>query len=273
MDDDASTRAVLDSYAIGGGLEGKRRLDLLAEIMRPTTRRLFEEVGVGPGQACLDIGCGGGHVTLDLAELVGPTGQVTGVDVDHAILELARHDATTAGVENVVFQAMDARSIEDGPFDLIYARFVLSHVERPDELLDHLATLLSDGGAMVVEDIDFSGCFCHPLDQAYDRFVELYVAAVEAGGGDANLGRRLPSLVNGTTLRDVRWNVFQIVHSEGPHKQMQAVTMERIGPALLRHGLATEAEIEEILDGMRAFAADPQTLVALPRMVQVWGRA
>jgi len=99
------------------------------------------------------------------------------------------------------------------------------------------------------------------------------VAAVEAGGGDADLGKRLPALVRGTALHHVRWNVFQPVHAEGPDKQLQAVTMERIGPALLRHGLATAEEIEEIVYSMQAFAADPETLVAMPRMVQVWGRA
>jgi hypothetical protein len=49
--------------------------------------------------------------------------------------------------------------------------------------------------------------------------------------------------------------------------------MEKIGPGLLRNGLATMEEIEEIVDSMQAFAADPDTLVATPRMVQVWGRA
>jgi len=233
----------------------------------------LEEVGVGPGQTCLDVGCGGGHVTLDLAEIVGPTGCVVGVDFDLSILEMARRDAAAAGMTNVLFDGSDARSVRGGPFDLIYARFLLSHVERPEEVLDHLAGLLAVGGALAVEDIDFSGCFCHPHLPAHDRFVELYVAAVEALGGDANLGKRLPALVGGTTLHDVTWNVFQLVHAEGPHKEIQAVTMEKIGPALLRRGLATTDEIEEILDSMHDFVADPETLVATPRMVQVWGRA
>jgi SAM-dependent methyltransferase len=273
MKDDALVHDVLDSYAIEGGKEGKRRLDMLAEVMRPTTSRLLKEVGVEHGQTCLDVGCGGGHVTLDLAEMVGPTGRVIGVDFDDSILELARRDVKASGMNNILFQETDARSVEGGPFDLIYARFLLSHVERPAELLDHLARLLVEGGAMVVEDIDFSGCFCYPGDPAYDRFVDLYVAAVEAGGGDAKLGKRLPALVRGTALHDVRWNVFQLVLAEGSSKQIQAVTMEKIGPGLLRNGLATKAEIQEIVHSMQAFAADPDTLVATPRMVQVWGRA
>jgi ubiquinone/menaquinone biosynthesis C-methylase UbiE len=264
---------IQDAYAIAGGEEGKRRLNLLAEIMQPTTLRLLEEVGVGPGDRCLDVGCGGGHVTLDLAELTGRTGRVIGLDFDSEVLELARQDAESAGVENVEFRVGDARSIEGGPFDVVYSRFLLSHVENPDKVLTQLARLLSSGGVLIVEDIDFSGCYSYPDHGAYDRYLELYVEAVRAGGGDANIGRRLPAMVNGIELRDTGWNVFQPVHSQGPHKLIMAVTMEKIGPSVVRHGLATTAEIDMVLDSMRAFAADPGTLVAMPRMVQAWGRA
>src|SRR5204862_6339468 len=65
----------MESYAIAGGEGGKRRLNLLAEIMRPTTLRFLEEVGIRRGGRCLDLGCGGGHVTLDLARIVGPQGR------------------------------------------------------------------------------------------------------------------------------------------------------------------------------------------------------
>ncbi len=266
------TGGAQDAYAIAGGEEGKRRLNLLADIMRPTTVELLARVGVGLGKACLDVGCGGGHVTVDLARMVGASGRVVGIDFDPEIVELARQDAGATGVDNVDFQVTDARSVQGGPFDFVYARFLLSHVDRADDLVAHLAGLLSTGGTFVVEDIDFSGCYCYPRHDAYDRYLDLYVEAVRAGGGDANIGGRLPALLVEAGMRNVRWHVFQPVHMQGPHKQIMAETMEKIGPAVLRHGLATSAEIEEILDSMRDFAADPRTLVAMPRMGQAWGQ-
>jgi hypothetical protein len=134
-----------------------------------------------------------------------------------------------------------------------------------------LATL-RPGGMLIIEDIDFTGCFCEPDDTAFDRFLELYSKAVARGGGDANLGRRLPSLLRTSALRDVRWRVFQLVHADGPHKQIQRETMEKIRPAVLRHQLASETEIDDILVQMEGFAADPSTLVATPRFVQAYGR-
>jgi 2-polyprenyl-3-methyl-5-hydroxy-6-metoxy-1,4-benzoquinol methylase len=61
-----------ESYTIAGGEPGKRRLDLLAEIYRPTTLRLLTDAGLRSGDRCLDLGCGGGHVALDMARIVGP---------------------------------------------------------------------------------------------------------------------------------------------------------------------------------------------------------
>ena len=258
---------------ITGGEQGKRRLNLLAEIMQPATLRLLAEAGLRGGDRCLDLGCGGGNVALDIARIVGPDGSVTGVDFDPQILELARQDAKDAGAGNVEYHVADARAFDGGPFDLIYARCLLSHLSEPGEILARMRQLARPGGRIVVEDIDMSGCYCHPHDPANARFVELYTEVVRRGGGDANLGRRLPAIVLTAGLGDVRWNVLQPVHASGPHKHMTAVTMERIRPAVLRHGLATGQEIDSIIGGMHAFAEDCSTLVGMPRTVQVWGTA
>jgi SAM-dependent methyltransferase len=260
------------SYAIEGGELGKRRLDLLAEVMRPSTLRLLRKVGLGPGQRCLDAGCGGGHVTRDLARIVGPTGKVVGIDFDPKVVELARAAAANEGFDNVELLVADARTVDGGPFDLVYGRFLLSHLSKSEEVLAHMSQLACPGGSVAIEDVDFTGSFCHPANPAYDRYLQLYVEVVARTGGDATLGQRLPRLLIEAGLEDVTWNVFQLVHAVGPYKELENLTLERIRPALVRHGLASSEEIDEILLSMRRFAADPSTLVSLPRIVQVWGR-
>jgi ubiquinone/menaquinone biosynthesis C-methylase UbiE len=91
-------------YAIRGGKDGKDRLDILARVMRPTTLELLDRVGLSTGMKCLDVGCGGGHVSLLMAGIVGPQGRVIGTDTDGEILALARKDAEAANVANVEFQ-------------------------------------------------------------------------------------------------------------------------------------------------------------------------
>jgi cyclopropane fatty-acyl-phospholipid synthase-like methyltransferase len=269
----ARGQTIVGAYAIAGGKEGKQRLDLLSDAMRATTFELLESAGLKTGDQCLDAGCGGGHVALEMARIVGPTGHVMGIDFDPHVLEFARADAKEASADNVEFVTADTSSFEGGPFSFIHARYLLSHVSKPDRVFSRLKRLLAPGGRIAIEDIDMSGSFCYPPNSAQDRFQALYTEAVRRGGADANLGRRLPALALAAGLHGAQWRVFQPLYASGPHKHMTAVTMQLIGGSLLRYGLATEAEIDTLAQKLTAFADDPSTLSALPRIVQVWGTA
>jgi ubiquinone/menaquinone biosynthesis C-methylase UbiE len=86
---------------IRGGREGYERLQMLARARRSDTLALLDLVGVGPGMRCLDLGCGGGEVTFEIARLTGPDGAVVGIDMDEVKLGLAREAAGERGLPNV----------------------------------------------------------------------------------------------------------------------------------------------------------------------------
>ena len=158
----ARGQTIVGAYAIAGGKEGKQRLDLLSDAMRATTLELLESAGLKTGDQCLDAGCGGGHVALDMARIVGPTGHVMGIDFDPHVLEFARADAKEASADNVEFVTADTSSFDGGPFSFIHARYLLSHVSEPDRVFSRLKRLLAPGGRIAIEDIDMSGSFCYP---------------------------------------------------------------------------------------------------------------
>src|SRR4051794_12497689 len=115
-------------YLIRGGIEGRERLRVLARVMRPTTLPLLERAGVRAGMRCLDVGCGGGDVTLDLATLAGVTGSAVGLDLDATKVELARGEALLAGATNVEFRVGDLTDgLGEEEYDVVYARFLLTH--------------------------------------------------------------------------------------------------------------------------------------------------
>jgi len=89
------------AYVIRGGVEGRERLRLLSAVMGPSTRALLAEVGIAAGSACLDLGCGGGDVTLELARALGPGGRVLGVDLDEIMVDMARREAEEHRLSNV----------------------------------------------------------------------------------------------------------------------------------------------------------------------------
>ena len=158
------------TYVIRGGTEGRERLRLLAEVMAPSTRALLGEAGVPAGAVCLDVGCGGGDVTRELARAAGPAGRVLGVDLDAVKIDIARAESAQAGVSNVVFEARDVTAWEPaGTFDVVYARFLLTHLSRPGDLLSTMRRHVRPGGAMIVEDIDFRGHFAEPECRALER--------------------------------------------------------------------------------------------------------
>ncbi len=196
------------TYVIRGGLAGRERLRILARVMWPTTKALFEHVGVADSVRCLDVGCGGGDVTLELARRA-PNGHVTGIDLDEAKLELARSEQAAAGIPNIAYRREDLFETprDAARYDLIYVRFVLTHLDAPAKGLAALRARLAPGGVIVVEDIDFSGHFCYPDSPAFRHYVALYAKVVASGGGDPNIGPRLPALMAAAALTNIGMNV------------------------------------------------------------------
>src|SRR5262245_37123592 len=154
-------------YLIRGGVEGRERLRILARVMRPTTLNLLDRVGIEPRTVCLDVGCGGGDVSFDLAELVGPGGRVVGWDIDETKIGLARREAEEKGVGNVEFRLSDIGQCEaKSEFDISYTRFLLTHLRDPAGALAMIQQALHPGGIVILEDVDFTGYFCHPHSAA-----------------------------------------------------------------------------------------------------------
>ncbi len=262
-----------ERYVIRGGVEGRERLRLLAEVAGPTTRALLARAGVDPGATCLDVGCGGGDVTIELARMAGPTGRALGVDLDDVKLGIARSEAAQAGIANVAFAAHDVTTWEPAqPFDVVYARFLLTHLQDPAALLAAVCRHVRPGGVVIVEDIDFRGHFAEPDCPALTRFVELYTEVVRRRGADANIGPKLPGLLRGAGLDDVQMNLVHIAALDGGIKLLTALTYETITEPVLADGLAAPDELRASIEALHAFARDPHTVLAGPRIVQAWAR-
>lgn len=259
-------------YIIRGGVEGRERLRILSRVMRPTTLALFERIGIRPGMRCLDVGCGGGDVTLNLAHMVGSTGRVLGLDIDETKLELARSEAESVQLGNVEFRSSDIIECES-QFDVAYARFLLTHLRDPENVLTKMRRALRPAGIVAVEDIDFRGHFCHPDCPALWRYVELYTQASRQSGGDPHIGPRLPGLLLDCGFEGVQMQVVQPAGIEGEVKQIGPITMENISDTVVALGLASRLEVEQIVVELHAFARNPQSLISLPRVVQAWGQA
>ncbi len=272
----------MSTYVIRGGIEGRERLRILARVLEPTTDRLLSKVGVPPTQSgspvrpnarCLDWGCGGGDVTTMLARRL-PTGFMTGIDLDEVKLDMARREAAEAGVSNVEFRTGDVLQPDVGSarYDLLYARFLLTHLPEPAKAAANMTASLTPGGTLVLEDIDFRGHFCDPPSQAFSRYVDLYTQLVHSRGCDPNIGPRLPRILVAAGLEDVGVHVVQPTGFVGDVKLSAPITLEAIADGLIGAKIVSTEELTEVVDELYAFARDVGTVLSFPRIVQTWGR-
>jgi SAM-dependent methyltransferase len=262
----------LQHYVIRGGIEGRERLRILSRVMHTGTMSLFDRLGIGDGLICLDVGCGGGDVTVAMARRVAPEGKVFGIDIDSTKLEIARQEAEELGIGNVEYQLFDIRAQQPAAeFDVVYVRFLLTHLPDPAGAVGALYAALKPGGLVIVEDIDSSGGFVFPESTAYRRFVELYCAAVQKQGGDPCIGPRLPLLLKDAGFVKVNLGVTQPVGLDGEMKLMNPITLENIADALVEAELASRQEIAELVEKLYEIAASPETVAGTPRVIQAWG--
>ncbi|WP_417391820.1 methyltransferase domain-containing protein [Gimesia sp.] len=260
-------------YVIRGGIEGRERLRILGRVMQESTGMLLDRLNLTDGMNCLDVGCGGGDVTRELARRVAPGGKAVGVDIDETKLSIARQESAEQGLMNIEFRLDDAREISTAPeYDLVYSRFLLTHLQEPVTAVRLFLKQLRPTGYLVLEDIDFSGSFAYPVSPAFRKFFDLYNSVVRHRGGDPNMGQRLPGIVQDCGLQDLNVSVVQPMGLQGEVKLLNGLTMENIADAVLEDDLASPAEIDEIVKELNDYAADPRTLAGVPRVVQVWGR-
>jgi Methyltransferase domain len=198
-------------------------------------------------------------------------GSSGGVDRDARFIDRARLDAVRRGL-NAIFRVGTAdQPGEDATFDLVYSRFLLTHLPDPASAASAMWRSAKPGGVVVVEDIDFGGCFCHPPSRAFDRYVELYRAVVRAAGGDAEIGPRLGDLLGDAGVASIQVSVVQPAVRRAGGPGIASSTMRGIGAAVVEKGLASASEVAGVVAGLETWERSPRAIESLPRIFQVWG--
>lgn len=147
--------------------------------------------GLRPGASLLDVGCGVGSITVDLAARVAP-GRVVGVDASEEALTAARAAARTAEVhvELVVADAL-ALPFADASFDVVHAHQVLQHLPDPVGALREMRRVVRPDGVVAVRDVDYATVHFHPELPGLTDWLAAYRTTARASGGDPDAGARL----------------------------------------------------------------------------------
>lgn len=264
-------------YVLGSEAAEVARLEQQAQSIAQPTMALLQAAGIRPGMRVLDLGTGLGHVSLLLAGLVGPTGEVVGIDQDARMLEHAEERRAAAGAGNVRYVEADVRGFrDDEPFDAVVERLVLFHLPDAVDVVRHYAEALRPGGVFVAIDFDVGAARGEPSTPLLVDAVRWILAAFRAARADPTIGTRLAPLLREAGLEDVAgFGIQGYVPPDDPRgPTMVAGVVRSLAPQLIASGIASEGELglDTLEARIRAEVAEHQSTLLMPTVAGAFGR-
>jgi len=235
------------AYYLGHSVRELDRLRAQARVIDPITRRFFRDAGIIAGMRVLDVGSGAGDVALLVADLVGESGEVVGVDRAPIALAqaTARADAQSRG--NVFFREGDPAQMSfDRPFDAVVGRYVLHFQPDPAAMLRKLAVHVKLGGLIVFHEIDWDGVRSFPPSRTYEQCCRWILETLRLLNVETRMGIKLHATFLAAGLQAPTMRLEAVVggpSSVSDRLHLLANQVETMAPEMERLGVATAAEI------------------------------
>lgn len=218
----------------------------------------------------LDVGCGPGAISVELARLVS-AGSVVGIDRSAAVIHEARAAADRAGVANLEFTVGDVYSLdhEAGTFGVVHAHQVLQHLSDPVAALREMGRVCAPTGTVAVRDSDYSGFTWFPAVPELDEWLDLYRAVARGNGAEPDAGRHLKSWALAAGLDVVSSSAAVWCFSSAQDVAWwggmwaERVVGSGLAEQALQRGLATVDDLERLAQGWRRWAASPEAWFAV----------
>lgn len=243
------------------------------------------------GMTVLDVGCGPGTITLDLAELVAPGGRVVGIDAAPAAVAAARESAaarhgSTAGQygsagaphgsaadgrarredhAHTSFAVADVYALpyDDATYDVVHAHQLLQHLGDPVAALREMARVTRPGGLLAARDADYAAMTWHPASAGMTHWLSTYRELARANGAEPDAGRRLRAWAHAAGLREVTATASAWSYGTPEETSWWAgrwaerAVQSAFAEQAMQLGLATEAELAQIAAAWRAWGEHP----------------
>lgn len=263
-------------YILGTGDDELTRLGVQHRIWSDAAAGSWKRAGIGPGSRVLDVGCGPGYATFDLAQLVGADGLALGVDESARFVEHVNAQAKARHLPQVRATIGDVQKLDSGalggPFDAAYARWTLCWLEFPERAVAGVASALKPGGKFIVHDyFNWKAMTIAPRSRAVDRLIEAAMESYAERHGDMDIGGKLPAMFRAAGLTVSHFEVHSRVARGGGHDSTIAwpVTWWRTyGPKLAAAGRLTQAECAEALAEMDDLERNEDRFYVCPQVYE-----
>ena len=176
-------------------------------------------------------------------------------------------------VKNINFITLDISKdqLNKDKYDFINARFLLSHLKNPQEILGKLKDKLNPNGIIYVEDVDFDGYFCYPECYAFEKYKDYYKKTGAKLGADALIGPKLYKMFLNLNFKNVNVLSSNQAFNYGGGKLIAPLTLEAIAGTIIDLKFETKESMNTIIQDLYNFYEQQDTIISLPRFFHVWG--
>jgi len=260
-------------YVLGTHDAEITRLGLQHRVWRPRATDAWRRGGFTAGNTLIDLGCGPGFATLDLAEIVGVRGRVIGVDRSRRFLDVLETVARDRGLSHIETLEMDLdeRDLPKVDADGIWSRWVYAFVREPRRLLERAARALRPGGTMVMHEyVDYRAWRVAPRRAEFEEFVTEVIDSWHANGGEPDIGLDLPRWLEelGFEIRALT-PIGEIARPGDFLWQWPRAFVETGIARLVELGRIPESRAREMVRAFEETEATPHAFLLTPTVIEI----
>ena len=272
------TQAEHPDYILGHASSELDRLIRQAAFFGDLTAHTLRLAGLGPGMRVLDVGCGAGDVSLLAASIVGPSGSVTGVDVNADAVKFARARIEGAKLPNVTIEAGDITKLPyAAEFDAVIGRLVLMYLGDPVAGVTAFRSYVKPGGLIYFQEFCVPGVLSEPFVSTYQQARHYIEESFSRAKITLYTGMHLTRIYRAAGLPPPSLLGMSRIESgaDSPAYEYMAQTVRSLLPLIEKTGVATAAEvqIDTLAARMREEAVALNATLHLPELIAGWTRA
>lgn len=260
-------------YVLGTHDEEVARLGLQHRVWRPVVLDCWKKAGITSGKRVLDVGAGPGYATVDLAQIVGPGGEVTALERSSNFVSALKETCRAHALTNVKVHELDLMTADlpKGDYDFSWCRWVLSFVSDPALLIKKLSGVMRKGGRSIFHEYGYYETWrFFPRLPMQEKFREHVIATWRESGGEPDSAPALPALLS--------QNDF-VIHSATPHIfalrpndemwQWPATFIDVYLPRLQQMGRIDQKFADKMRADFAEAEADPNSLMITPLVLEI----
>jgi len=263
-------------YVLGTHNEELARLGLQHRVWRPVVLDCWQRAGITVGKRVLDVGAGPGYATVDLAEIVGPNGEVVALERSGKFIHSLHERVAERSLTNVRVHEVDLMTddLPAGEYDFSWCRWVVSFVPDPALLIRKLGTIMPAGGASIFHEyVHYETWRFLPRLPMQEKFREHVVATWRESGGEPDGALLLPELLaaNGFRIQSARPQIF-VLRRNDPMWQWPATFIEVYLPRLEEMGRIDQEFARCLRADLAAAEKNPDGLMLTPLVLEIIAR-